>query len=104
MLSGITNAKTSALIPNNHRSLCDLLERSFSLLTLSPRSRDALSLLNSVLIFSSKVVLTLRACYKIKKTEAITSAAWLSAYLQILGFAPPSHNGFAISGYLIFLR
>jgi hypothetical protein len=38
---------------------------------------------------------------KIKKTEVITSAARLSALAQILGFAPPFHNGFAISEYRI---
>jgi len=34
---------------------------------------------------------------KTKKTEALTSAAWLSASLQTLGFAPPPRDGFAIS-------
>jgi hypothetical protein len=37
-----------------------------------------------------------------KKTEVITSAARLSASLQILGFAPPPHDRFAISGYQNF--
>jgi hypothetical protein len=32
-----------------------------------------------------------------QKTEAITSAAWLSAPEQILGFAPPPRGGFAVS-------
>ena len=37
--------------------------------------------------------------YITKKTEAITSAARPSESFQILGFAPPSRDGLAISGY-----
>jgi hypothetical protein len=43
---------------------------------------------------------------KTKKTEAVTSAAWLSAHSQILGFAPPPHDRFAISvfQYVVILH
>jgi hypothetical protein len=79
-----------------------LLERMFLPWLCCLEFRDFLSLSNTLLIISSKSDLSLT--YKTKKTEAITSAAWLSAQMQTLGFAPPPHNGFAISGYQNYWR
>jgi hypothetical protein len=76
MLKGKTSANTSALTPRTHSSHRDLPLDSFSPVTSFPDFRDVFSLSNTLLIVSSESDVCLAD--KTKKTEVITSAAWLS--------------------------